>query len=113
MTVQTACSSSLVAVHLAVNALRLDECDVALAGGADVEFPVGHGYWWAQDGPLSRDGHCRPFDASASGTRRNMSPLHVTEVLVIEVLGKDEIVILEGMNRAMLALEEGTIIRNF
>ncbi|WP_336211638.1 type I polyketide synthase [Nonomuraea sp. LPB2021202275-12-8] len=68
MTVQTACSSSLVAVHLAVNALRLNECDVALAGGADVEFPVGHGYWWAQDGPLSRDGHCRPFDAAASGT---------------------------------------------
>ncbi|MDA0635914.1 type I polyketide synthase, partial [Nonomuraea sp. MCN248] len=68
MTVQTACSSSLVAVHLAVNALRLHECDVALAGGADVEFPVGHGYWWAQDGPLSRDGHCRPFDAAAGGT---------------------------------------------
>ncbi|WP_157252924.1 type I polyketide synthase [Nonomuraea typhae] len=68
MTVQTACSSSLVAVHLAVNALRLHECDVALAGGADVEFPVGHGYRWAQDGPLSRDGHCRPFDAAASGT---------------------------------------------
>ncbi|GAA4103519.1 SDR family NAD(P)-dependent oxidoreductase [Nonomuraea soli] len=68
MTVQTACSSSLVAVHLAVNALRLNECDVALAGGADVEFPVGHGYRWAQDGPLSRDGHCRPFDASATGT---------------------------------------------
>ncbi|SDL35873.1 type I polyketide synthase [Nonomuraea jiangxiensis] len=68
MTVQTACSSSLVAVHLAVNALRLHECDVALAGGADVEFPVGHGYWWAQDGPLSRDGHCRPFDAAATGT---------------------------------------------
>lgn len=68
MTVQTACSSSLVAAHLAVNALRLHECDVALAGGADVEFPVGHGYWWAQDGPLSRDGHSRPFDAAASGT---------------------------------------------
>ena len=51
-----------------MNALRLHECDVALAGGADVEFPVGHGYWWAQDGPLSRDGHCRPFDAAASGT---------------------------------------------
>ncbi|MFF4619003.1 type I polyketide synthase [Nonomuraea jabiensis] len=68
MTVQSACSSSLVAVHLAVNALRLRECDVALAGGADVEFPVGHGYWWAQDGPLSRDGHCRPFDAAAGGT---------------------------------------------
>ncbi|MEU8357082.1 SDR family oxidoreductase [Nonomuraea sp. NPDC048882] len=68
LTVQTACSSSLVAVHLAVNALRLRECDVALAGGADVEFPVGHGYWWAQDGPLSRDGHCRPFDAAATGT---------------------------------------------
>ncbi|PRX67613.1 ketoacyl-synthetase-like protein [Nonomuraea fuscirosea] len=68
LTVQTACSSSLVAVHLAVNALRLRECDVALAGGADVEFPVGHGYRWAQDGPLSRDGHCRPFAAAATGT---------------------------------------------
>ncbi|MFC0107890.1 type I polyketide synthase [Kibdelosporangium aridum] len=68
MTVQTACSSSLAAVHLAAQALRNGECEMALAGGADVEFPVGHGHWWAPGSPLSQDGHCRPFDANANGT---------------------------------------------
>ena len=68
LTVQTACSSSLVAVHLAVQALRSGECELALAGGVDVELPLGHGHWWEPGGPLSRDGHCRPFDAAATGT---------------------------------------------
>ncbi|MFD2765824.1 type I polyketide synthase [Micromonospora eburnea] len=68
MSVQTACSSSLVAVHQAIAAIRNGECDVALAGGVEVELPPGHGYRWAADGPFSRDGHCRPFDEAASGT---------------------------------------------
>ena len=68
MTVQTACSSSMVAAHLAAQALRSGECDIAVAGGADVELPLGHGHWWAPGSPLSRDGHCRPFDAGATGT---------------------------------------------
>ncbi|HET8680535.1 MAG TPA: type I polyketide synthase, partial [Micromonosporaceae bacterium] len=68
LTVQTACSSSLVAVHLAVQSLRSGECEMALAGGVDVELPLGHGHWWEPGGPLSRDGHCRPFDAAATGT---------------------------------------------
>ncbi|MEU1516189.1 type I polyketide synthase [Streptomyces sp. NPDC005811] len=68
MTVQTACSSSLVAVHLAAQSLRAGECELALAGGADVELPLGHGHYWAEGGPLTKDGRCRPFDAEASGT---------------------------------------------
>ncbi|RQX01381.1 type I polyketide synthase [Micromonospora inaquosa] len=68
MSVQTACSSSLVAIHQAVAAIRNGECEIALAGGVEVEMPVTHGYRWAMDGPFSRDGHCRPFDAAASGT---------------------------------------------
>lgn len=68
MSVQTACSSSLVAIHQAVAAIRNGECELALAGGVEVELPLTRGYRWAMDGPFSRDGHCRPFDAAANGT---------------------------------------------
>jgi len=66
--VQTACSTSLVAVHLASQALLNHECDLALAGGVTIEFPHGHGYMYREGEILSRDGHCRSFDASSSGT---------------------------------------------
>ncbi|MCQ9178689.1 SDR family oxidoreductase [Streptomyces sp. IBSBF 2953] len=68
ITTQTACSSSLVAVHQAAQALLSGDCEVALAGGVDVELPLDSGYWWDEGGPLSRDGSCRPFDADATGT---------------------------------------------
>jgi acyl transferase domain-containing protein/acyl carrier protein len=66
--VQTACSTSLVAVHLACQALLAGECDLALAGGAAVRLPQRVGYLYEEGMILSRDGHCRPFDAAASGT---------------------------------------------
>jgi acyl transferase domain-containing protein/thioesterase domain-containing protein/acyl carrier protein len=66
--VQTACSTSLVAVHLACQSLLNQECDMALAGGVTIEFPHGRGYVYREGEILSRDGHCRAFDADSSGT---------------------------------------------
>jgi len=67
-TLHTACSTSLVTVHVACEALRNGECDMALAGGAMLDLPQGQGYIYDEGGIVSRDGHCRSFDASASGT---------------------------------------------
>ncbi len=66
--VQTACSTSLVAVHLACQSLLNQECDMALAGGVTIEFPQGRGHLYREGEILSRDGHCRAFDADSSGT---------------------------------------------
>jgi acyl transferase domain-containing protein len=66
MTVHTACSTSLVAFHLACEALRNGECDMALAGGVNIELP--HAGYLGMDGFTSPDGRCRPFDAEANGT---------------------------------------------
>lgn len=67
MNVQTACSSSLVAVHVACQSLLNGECDVALAGASTI-YPEQTGYLYRPGEILSPDGHCRPFDADASGT---------------------------------------------
>src|SRR5258708_13474906 len=68
MAVQTACSSSLVAVHLACQSLVNGECEIALAGGASISIPQRQGYLYREGGIMSRDGHCRAFDARATGT---------------------------------------------
>ncbi len=68
VSVQTACSSSLVAVHLARQSLLLGECDLALAGGVSIRLPHHAGYRFVPGGIHARDGHCRPYDAAATGT---------------------------------------------
>ncbi|WP_326680818.1 non-ribosomal peptide synthetase/type I polyketide synthase [Streptomyces sp. NBC_01237] len=67
VTVQTACSTSLVAVHQAAQALLAGDCDMALAGGASVHIPTPVAEY-TEDGAMSGDGHCRAFDAAASGS---------------------------------------------
>jgi acyl transferase domain-containing protein len=44
------------------------ECDMALAGGATVSVPQRCGYMYEPGGIASVDGHCRSFDADASGS---------------------------------------------
>lgn len=68
VTVQTACSTSLVAIHLACQALRAGECDLALGGGAMAIVPNGIGYQYQEGSMNSGDGRVRAFDAEASGT---------------------------------------------
>ncbi|MFI8294258.1 beta-ketoacyl synthase N-terminal-like domain-containing protein, partial [Streptomyces sp. NPDC085614] len=70
VTVQAACSSSLVAVDLARAAVLSGQCEVAVAGGVSIFTPQTTGYLYQQGGTFSADGHCRPFDAAASGMVR-------------------------------------------
>lgn len=41
---------------------------MALAGGISVTLPQAGGYIYQEGGVLSKDGHCRPFDADGAGT---------------------------------------------
>jgi polyketide synthase PksJ len=68
ISVQTACSTSLVGIHLACLGLHHGECDMALAGGASVSFPLKSGYVYREGLIFSSDGHCRAFDRRADGT---------------------------------------------
>lgn len=68
MTIGSACSSSLLATHSACQSLLAGECDMAISGGVHVGFPLKSGYRYENSGILSHDGHCRSFDAAASGT---------------------------------------------
>jgi acyl transferase domain-containing protein/phosphopantetheinyl transferase (holo-ACP synthase) len=67
-TVDAACASSLVAVRLAVRDLLTGECDLALAGGAQVWMPVATLNLFCRLGALSRRQQLRPFDKNADGT---------------------------------------------
>jgi acyl transferase domain-containing protein/NADPH:quinone reductase-like Zn-dependent oxidoreductase/acyl carrier protein len=65
--VDTACSSSLVAIHQACQALHLGECDLALAGGANVLLTPATMITFSHAHMLAPDGKCKTFDAAADG----------------------------------------------
>ncbi|QJB31619.1 SDR family NAD(P)-dependent oxidoreductase [Chitinophaga oryzae] len=66
-TVNTACSTSLVAINLACKSLLMGETGMALAGGVSLNTRQQKGYFYQEGMIDSRDGHCRAFDALASG----------------------------------------------
>ncbi|MGW0337723.1 SDR family NAD(P)-dependent oxidoreductase [Streptomyces sp. NPDC003011] len=68
ISIGSACSSSLLAIHSASQAIRAGECDLALAGGMDIEHPQPMSYLHQEGGILAADGVCRPFDRDATGT---------------------------------------------
>ena len=68
ISVYSACSTSLLAIAQAVSSIRDGQCDVALAGASYITSPIKSGHFYEEGSIMSKDGHCRPFDADATGT---------------------------------------------
>ena len=67
LAIDTSCSSSLMAVHLACEAIRAGQAELAIAGGvAALSTPELH-VLASKAGMLSPTGRCRPFDDAADG----------------------------------------------
>lgn len=66
--VDTLCSSSLVALHQARLSIENGECEMAIVAGVHLQLDVTHFAELNRLEVLSKDGVCRPFDASANGT---------------------------------------------
>ncbi|GLA94959.1 putative Hybrid PKS-NRPS biosynthetic cluster [Aspergillus tubingensis] len=67
MTLDAGCAASLVATHVACTALRLGECDMAVAGGVTFLPSPGLHVEFSRLRVTSPDGRSRPFSADAAG----------------------------------------------
>jgi acyl transferase domain-containing protein/acyl carrier protein len=95
ITVDTACSSSLVTVHLACQALRAGECNLALAGGVNLLLSPELTVYFSKIAALAPDGQCKAFDASADGfVRSEGCGIVVLKRLSDALAGGDEILAL-------------------
>ena len=68
MTLDTACSSSLVTTHLACNALRAGECDLAVSAGVSLMLSPELHVEFSRLRGMSPDGRCRSFSSDTEGT---------------------------------------------
>ena len=71
LAVDTACSSSLSALHLACQAIRSGDCEMALAGGVNIILSPTITMSLSKAGMMAPDGRCKAFDKSADGYVRS------------------------------------------
>jgi acyl transferase domain-containing protein/acyl carrier protein len=83
MVVATACSSTLVTAHLAAQALRNGECDLAVTGGVSLMVHPDTSIILSQMRATAPDGRSKTFDAAADGFGRGEG----CGVLVLKRLG--------------------------
>jgi len=63
----TMCSSSIVALHLAAQSLKVGECDMAIAAGANLNFDFQDFVRMSIIGAAAKDGRSKAFSANADG----------------------------------------------
>jgi len=101
LTVDTACSSSLVALHLALQSMRMDECDRALVAGVGLLTSPLTFVEFARSRVHSPDGRCRAYADDANGTSWGEG----VGVLLLERLSG-----VQGTGRRVLAVVRGSAV---
>ncbi|WP_455821032.1 beta-ketoacyl synthase N-terminal-like domain-containing protein [Pseudomonas cerasi] len=82
--VQSACSSGLLSVHMAIQGLATGDCDMAIAGGACLPYPLHSGYQYQPGMNLSESGVLSSYSDMADG----MVPGFGCVVFVLKTLDK-------------------------
>lgn len=67
LTVDTMCSSSITSIHMACQAIREGECELAVAGGVNLSLHPDKYHFLGKAGFLSSDGRCRSFGDGGDG----------------------------------------------
>ncbi|KAI0974689.1 hypothetical protein F4678DRAFT_485714 [Xylaria arbuscula] len=108
MSVDTACSASAVAMHQAITSLKLRECDVALAGGANLLTCSDMFAGLTRAKFVNTTGPCKTFDETADGyCRADGFASVVFKRLGDAIRNKDKIL---GVIRSVQTYHAGTAI---
>ena len=71
MTIDTACSSALTCTHVALQALRNNDCKMAVVGAASIISEPAQSLNFCRLGALSPEARCKSFDDAANGYIRS------------------------------------------